>query len=65
MFNGAILFDQDLSSWNMSNKPTIIGMFVESGLSQTNNDAIYNAWVDTGTGPYSESELLEAGLTTP
>jgi surface protein len=60
MFNGASSFNQDLSSWDVSNC-TIYGMFLDSGLDNSNKNSIYTAWQALGFQP---SDLNDAGLST-
>jgi len=64
MFKGATAFNQDISSWDLSLKPLIEEMFLESAVPGTaNNNAIYTAW-QTKYG-YTDLELIAAGLTKP
>ncbi|PKF63475.1 hypothetical protein CW745_01095 [Psychromonas sp. psych-6C06] len=44
MFEGALAFDQNLSSWDVSSATRMEKMFSNSGLSQTNYDAILTSW---------------------
>jgi surface protein len=62
MFNGAITFNQDISSWSLLKKPSIIGMFLNSGVPNTaNSNSIYIKWKENYK--YTDEELIRAGLT--
>jgi len=54
MFINALVFNQNLASWNVANVTTMTGMFQGSALNQANYDPILLAWsaqnVKTGVG---------------
>lgn len=44
MFENATAFDQNLSTWDISNITTMENMFLNAGLSQSNQEATLKAW---------------------
>ena len=70
MFCDAIAFDQDISSWDISNVAEMMSMFYGAGLSTANYDALLIGWesqkvqddvhFDAGDSTYSPGAAAEA-----
>jgi len=62
MFYGATAFNQDLSTWDVSNVTDMEGMFIGSGLVTDNFDNMLNAWASQTVRSYVTLEAPTRSL---